>query len=128
MDAPPPGTGRRRTAGLVLTDAADDLPGLGEAVALGKLAKDQLAVEFDVEDAPAAGDEFRLQAQRLLKLGGQTGRLRQVVSLLAVGDAEGGGHVGTIAAKTRPLPVVLVGPGEAEVLEAETVRAAGPTP
>ena len=92
MDAPPPGAGRRRAAGSVLTDAADDLPGLGEAVAFGELAEDQLAVELDVEDAPAAGDEFRLQAQRLLKLGGQTGRLRQVVSLSAIGDAQRGGH------------------------------------
>ena len=52
------------------------------------LAVDQLAIGDDIEDASSAGDERRLDAESLLDRGRQTGGLRFVVSLHAVGDAD----------------------------------------
>ncbi len=56
------------------------------------LAVDQLAIDFDVEDSPAAFDEFDLNAELSLDRVRQTGGLGRVVSLYAVfnGNVHGG--------------------------------------
>ena len=48
------------------------------------LAVDQLAVDFDVEDSPAALDEFGGDVEFGLDRVRQTGGLRRVVSLYAI--------------------------------------------
>jgi len=48
------------------------------------LAVDQLTVDFDVEDAPAAFDEFGSDAELRLDRVRQTGGLGRVVSLYAI--------------------------------------------
>ncbi len=58
------------------------------------LAVDQLAVDFDVEDAPAALDEFGGDVEFGLNRIRQTGGLRCVVSLYAIFN--GNMHVGPL--------------------------------
>ncbi len=50
------------------------------------LAVDQLAIDFDVEDSPAALDEFGVDVEFGLNRVRQTGGLRRVVSLYAILD------------------------------------------
>lgn len=56
------------------------------------LAEDELAVDDDIEDAAPARDELRLDLERILDLGRQTGGTGQIVSLLAVGDLDSHDH------------------------------------
>ena len=85
----------RESAGLV--EGRKDLLVLGEA-ALGLLAEDQLSVILDLEDAPARGDEARLDAVSFLQSVGQTGRGGLVVSNPAVLDGHLHSHPFTRAA------------------------------
>jgi len=52
------------------------------------LAVDAATIDHDVEDAASAGDQRRVDIELLLDRGRQTGGLRFVVSLHAVGDAD----------------------------------------
>ena len=52
------------------------------------LGEDELAVGDDVELAPGADDQLRVDAERLRDRGRQTGGLRKVVSNLAVADRD----------------------------------------
>jgi hypothetical protein len=70
--------------------ALKDLAGLREAV-LFMLAEDPPAVQLHVEDAAAAGDQSDVLATLPLEEVRQTGGPGQVVSDLAVGDADGHG-------------------------------------
>ena len=58
------------------------------------LAVDQLAIDFDVEDSPAAFDELGVDVELGLNRVRQTGGLRRVVSFYAVFD--GNAHVGPL--------------------------------
>ena len=58
------------------------------------LAVDQLAVDFDVEDSPAALDEFDGDVEFGLNRIRQTGGLRRVVSLYAI--LNGNVHIGPL--------------------------------
>ncbi len=58
------------------------------------LAIDQLAIDFDVEDAPAALDEFGVDVELGLDRIRQTGGLGRVVSLYAIFN--GNVHVGPL--------------------------------
>ena len=51
-------------------------------------AIDAAAIGHDVEDAASAGDQRRVDVELLFDRGRQTGGLRFVVSLHAVGDAD----------------------------------------
>jgi len=70
--------------------------GLRGKAAVAVLGEEQLAVERDVENPAAALDELRLDAERLLDRGRQTGSPGQVVSGAAVGngDVHGRGGLG----------------------------------
>jgi hypothetical protein len=50
------------------------------------LGEDLLSVDDDVEDPATAGNQLRLDSERLLQRGRQTGGRGQVVSTSAVGD------------------------------------------
>ena len=58
------------------------------------LAVDQLAVDFDVEDSPAALDEFGVDVELGLNRVRQTGGLGRIVSLYAI--LNGNVHVGPL--------------------------------
>jgi hypothetical protein len=60
---------------------------LGKA-ALLVFAEDHLAAGDDVEDSPGCFDEPGLDADFLFDFGRQTGGLRQIVSLSAIGDRD----------------------------------------
>lgn len=84
---------------------ADDLRHLAEdrIAADGLLVEDHLAIELDDVDAALAGDELRIDVEAVLQFRGQTGRLRQEVSLHAVGDGELHARiVGRAVALTKP--------------------------
>ena len=52
------------------------------------LGVDQVAIHDDVKDSASAFDQFCLESRRFLNGIRQTGGLRGVVSLYAVGDAD----------------------------------------
>ncbi len=54
----------------------------------GLLAEDEVAVDLDLEDATAGGDQFGLQVVALAQLIRQTGGTGLVVSNLAVLDGD----------------------------------------
>lgn len=98
----------RRTVGGELTpscvalhDEPRDLLVLREPVQAG-LGEDPPPVEVDLEDAPAGRHERELDpGERRAELGGQTVRLRGVVSLRAVFDADVHGGWGSRGAERR---------------------------
>jgi hypothetical protein len=60
---------------------------------VGKLAGlmfrvNEFAIDADIEDASAVGDQASFGSERLSELCSQTDRLRLVVSLSAIGDAD----------------------------------------
>ncbi len=76
---------RRRALfrGLQFGDTVEDFRMFRESAGF-LLAVDQLTVDFDVEDSPAAFDEFGLNAELRLDRVRQTGGLGRVVSLYAI--------------------------------------------
>ena len=68
-------------------DQVLDLARVGEASPV-VLREDQPAINVDVEDAPLAPNQFRVDAELLLEGGGQTGRPRQIVSRDTPGDGD----------------------------------------
>jgi len=78
---------------LQFADAVQDFRMFGESAGF-LLAVDQLAVDFDVEDSPAALDEFDGDVEFGLDRVRQTGGLRRVVSLYAI--LNGNVHVGPL--------------------------------
>ena len=72
----------------------------GEAPELG-LREEQLAIAADLEHAAGATDELDLEGRVIgPEFGGQTGRLRQVVSLSAVLDSQV--HLRSVMGVLRP--------------------------
>jgi len=74
-------------AGSSSADEADDLSVVGKAVQR-TLGEDQLAVDGNLEDAAAPGDELAVSLERLLQLGRQTDGAGLVISLTAVFDLD----------------------------------------
>jgi hypothetical protein len=87
----------------VLAQEIDQLVCLWKAITLGELTKHDATIVLDIENSPTAWNKLCFQAKGFLHSGGQTGRLGQIVSLLAVGDAEGRRHVRSVANKSRSL-------------------------
>ncbi len=79
--------------GLEFADAVQDFRMFRKSAGF-LLAVDQLAVGFDVEDSPAALDEFGGDVEFGLDRVRQTGGLRRVVSLYAI--LNGNVHVGPL--------------------------------
>lgn len=65
------------------TDRLDDFLVLGKTPGF-LLAEDACAIDVDVKVTAAALDQFGVNLEFLLQCGGQTGRLRQVVSFHTV--------------------------------------------
>lgn len=78
---------RTRGRARVLRKPRENLVVFREASCLG-LGEDQLPVRNDIKDPAAAADEFALDAGLVADRGRQTGGLREIVSLSAVGDAD----------------------------------------
>ena len=78
---------------MEFADAVQDFRVFGESAGF-LLAVDQLAVDFDVEDSPAALDEFDGDVEFGLDRVRQTGGLGRVVSLYAIFN--GNVHVGPL--------------------------------
>ena len=76
-------------------DCLDDFVVLGEAADF-LLGKDLAAVDGDDELPSPAFDQFGVDAEFILQRGGQTGRLRKVVSFYAVFDRDV--HLGFLTA------------------------------
>jgi hypothetical protein len=92
------GAGPRRRVSAVSAIALHDQPRhllvLGEPVEVS-LREDPTSIEVHLEDAPAGGHERDVDpGERGAELGGQTVRLRRVVSLRAVLDADVHGGAG----------------------------------
>ena len=75
----------RLLAGPTRLQLLSYLAGIGEAAGL-VLGKDQLAIHLDVEDAPAAGNQFCLDTQGFAQFVRQTGGFGIIVSDCTVGD------------------------------------------
>ena len=71
----------------MLADPADDVHVVREALAAAP-AVDHPPVHGDLVDPPLALDEFSVNAELFLDGGRQTGGLREVVSLDAIGDSD----------------------------------------
>ncbi len=65
-----------------------DFTRFGKLIALVELAVDTLAVDENVEHPAAAGFNLSLHAEVSFEFRGQTGREGQIVSLVAVDDAD----------------------------------------
>ena len=75
----------RLLRGVKLAEAVQDF-GMVRKLAGFLLAVDQISIGFNVEDSPAALDEFGVDVEFGLNRVRQTGGLRRVVSLYAILD------------------------------------------
>ena len=78
---------REQSSPRVLADPGDDVHVVREALAAAP-AVDHLPVHGDLVDPLLALDEFSVDIELFLDSGRQTGGLREVVSLDAIGDSD----------------------------------------
>ena len=95
---------REQSSPRVLADPAHDVHVVREALAAGP-AVDHFPIDADLVDPLLALDKFSVDAELLLDGGRQTGGLREVVSLHAIGDSDLHGRApafgGELAGMTR---------------------------
>ncbi len=75
----------RYVLSLRVADGLDNFALVGKAEDV-LFRKDLLAIGFDIEYSTGAGDQFYVDVAKHLQFFRQTGGLRAVVSLIAVGD------------------------------------------
>jgi hypothetical protein len=81
------GSNARLLSGLTRLELLNHLARIGKASGL-VLGKDQLAINLDVEDAPAAGNQLCLNAKGFSQLVRQTGGFGVIVSNCTIGNLD----------------------------------------